>query len=359
VAGLCRAIAVATHYAHEAGVIHRDLKPSNIIVDASDAPHITDFGLARRTGDDVTLTAGGQISGTPAYMSPEQVQADSRQIDRRTDIYTLGVILFELLTGERPFRGSVPMLIHQVVEKEAPSPRELSGDIPRDLENICLKCLEKDPRRRYRSANALAEDLRRFLDSEPVKARPILPHVRAWRWCKRNRLATGVTAGLLLVLSVGMAATTSQWLRAERAAVREAETRTEIEVLTQQVLKLAERLRALEKTPPTAESSASRQAEAPKDARLFMSSSQPRAPSKVGDRRFSLGETEPSAQLSPLSSAEVRERASLGRAASRPKKESELAGLQAEAKTTLQRLEQLSPAVARQCRGAFPELVSD
>jgi serine/threonine protein kinase len=359
VAELCRAIAVATHYAHEAGVIHRDLKPSNIIVDASDAPHITDFGLAKRTADDVTLTAGGQISGTPAYMSPEQVQADSRQIDRRTDVYTLGVILFELLTGERPFRGSVPMLIHQVVENEAPSPRELSSDIPRDLENICLKCLEKDPRRRYQSANALAADLRRFLDSEPVKARPIPPHVRAWRWCKRNRFATRVTAGLFLVLLLGMTATTSQWLRAERAAVREAETRTEMELLTQQVLKLAERLRALEKSQPTAESSSSRHAEAQKDAGLRMSYSQPREPSKVGERRLSLGETESSARLSHLSSEEVRGRATLGRAASRPKRESELCGLQAEAKATIHRLEQLSPAVAQQCREAFPELVGD
>ncbi len=359
VAELCRAIAEATHYAHESGVIHRDLKPSNIIVDSSDSPHITDFGLAKRTADDATLTAAGQISGTPAYMSPEQVQADSRQIDRRTDVYALGVILFELLTGERPFRGSVPMLIHQVVENEAPSPRELSSDIPRELDNICLKCLEKDPRHRYQSASALAEDLRRFLDSEPVKARPIPRHVRVWRWCKRNRLATGVTASMFLVLLVGMAATTSQWLRAETAAVREAERRAEIELLTQQVLKLAERLRALEKSPPTANLSATRQAEARKDARLSLSYSQLREPSAVGEGRPSPAVTKPSAHLSRFSSDEVRGRATLGRAAPRPKKESELSGLQAEARTTLQRLEQLSPAVAQRCRGAFPELVSD
>jgi hypothetical protein len=168
-----------------------------------------------------------------------------------------------------------------------------------------------------------------------------------------------VTAGLFLVLLIGVAGTASQWLRAERAAVREAETRAEIELLTQEILKLAERLRALEKSRPTAELSASWHTEAREDAGLLMSYSQPREPSKVGERRLSTGETEPSAQLSLLSSAEVRGRATPRRAASQPKKESEFAGLQAEAKTTLQRLEQLSPAVARQCRGAFPELVSD
>jgi hypothetical protein len=235
----------------------------------------------------------------------------------------------------------------------------LSSDIPRDLENICLKCLEKDPRRRYQTANALTEDLRRFVDREPVKARPIPPHVRAWRWCKRNRLATGVTAGLILVLLVGMAATTSQWLRAERTAVREAETRAEIELLTQQVLKLAERLRALEQSRPPAKLSASGHVEVREDARLPMLDSQVTEPPEIDDRRLSLSETEPSAELSSFSSARVRGRATLGRAASRPKKESELAGLQAEAKTTLQRLEQLSPAVAKQCRGAFPELVGN
>ena len=119
------------------------------------------------------MTGEGQVLGTPAYMSPEQLQGDCRQVDHRTDVYALGVILFELLTGERPFRGSVQMLVGQVIEKEAPSPREFDSNVPRDLENICVKCLEKEPRRRYVSAKELVDELGGFLSGEPIIARPL------------------------------------------------------------------------------------------------------------------------------------------------------------------------------------------
>jgi len=317
-AELCGVIAEAVHYAHEAGVIHRDLKPANIIVDADGVPHITDFGLARRTSDDATLTADGRLLGTPAYMSPEQVQADSRQIDHRTDVYALGVLLFELLTGERPFRGSVQMLIHQVMETEAPRVRELNSGIPRDLENICAKCLEKDPRRRYQNARLLAEDLQRFVGGEPVTARPLAPPIRVWRWCRRNRLAAGLMAAVFLVLIGGLAGATTQWRRAEKAAAQEAATRSEIELLTQQLVELAERLRRLEQGGLKARSSPFRAAE---------------------------------------HSAGLHVESALGRPKDTPKgAQAQDDQLRAEAKATLRRLEHLSPVMADNCRKVLAEL---
>jgi tetratricopeptide (TPR) repeat protein len=188
-AELCAKIADALHHAHQAGVVHRDLKPANIMIDGDGEPHLTDFGLARRDVGELTVTLDGQVLGTPAYMSPEQAQGEAHQADRRSDVYSLGVILFQLLTGELPFRGNARMLIHQVIHDEPPSPRKLNAHVPRDMETITLKCLEKDPKRRYATTSAVADELGRWLQGEPIQARPLGLVTKACRWAMRKPAA--------------------------------------------------------------------------------------------------------------------------------------------------------------------------
>jgi tRNA A-37 threonylcarbamoyl transferase component Bud32 len=198
---VCIKIATALHHAHEAGIIHRDMKASNVLVDQNNEPRITDFGLAKREMVEATIGLDGKIFGTPAYMSPEQARGQGHHADRRTDIYSLGVMLYQLLTEELPFRGNTSALLHQVLHVEPPSPRSLVPSISRDLETICLKCLEKDPEKRYPTAKALADDLQRYQRHEPIAARPISRPERVWRWCRRNPMAA-TAAALLAIIAV-------------------------------------------------------------------------------------------------------------------------------------------------------------
>lgn len=202
-AALVKAIAEAVQTAHDQGILHRDLKPSNVLIGPQGQPHVTDFGLAKRLDADSRLTGTEQILGTPAYMPPEQARGEHGQTSFASDVYSLGAVLYELLTGRPPFRGESPIAtIRQVLESEAVSPRRLNPAVSRDLETICLKCLEKDAAKRYATAQALANELDRILRGVPIQARPIAALARGGRWCRRNP-ALALALALLLMLALG------------------------------------------------------------------------------------------------------------------------------------------------------------
>ncbi|MCA9184913.1 MAG: protein kinase, partial [Planctomycetales bacterium] len=216
VASLMTTIANALHYAHESGVIHRDLKPSNVMIDRRGVPHIVDFGLAKRDATEITMTAEGQVLGTPAYMSPEQARGDSHRVDRRADVYAMGVMLYEMLTQQLPFHGNKQMLIVQVLHDEPRAPRKINPDIPRDLETICAKCLRKEPVHRYATARELADDLQRWLDGRPIIARPVSHAEKILLWSKRRPAVASLLAIVcVLLVFTGIVARNIQ--RRERA----------------------------------------------------------------------------------------------------------------------------------------------
>jgi WD40 repeat protein/tetratricopeptide (TPR) repeat protein len=203
-ARLVAATADAIHHAHQRGILHRDLKPANILIDSDGQPHVTDFGLAKRVDGDSEQTRSGAIVGTPAYMAPEQASGKRGAVTTSTDVYGLGAVLYALSTGRAPFAGTTVMdTLEQVRERPPELPRKLNPGVPRDLEVVCLKCLEKDPRRRYASAAALGDDLRHWLAGEPIAARPVAKAARLWMWSRRNpTLAAALSAAALLLITL-------------------------------------------------------------------------------------------------------------------------------------------------------------
>jgi formylglycine-generating enzyme required for sulfatase activity len=206
-AELVATVAEAVEYAHRLGVIHHDIKPSNIIIDSQGRPRVTDFGLAKLVDSGSELTATGQVLGTPSYMPPEQAAGQISALSPAADVYALGALLYSALTGHPPFQAATPLeTLKQVIEREPVALRQLNAAIPRDLETIALKCLEKSVPRRYASAQALAEDLRRYLAGRPIVARPVSHWERGWRWCRRQPVLAGLAAASLLLLALVAAA---------------------------------------------------------------------------------------------------------------------------------------------------------
>jgi eukaryotic-like serine/threonine-protein kinase len=212
-ARLVSTIARAVHYAHQRGVIHRDLKPSNILLDAQGEPHLTDFGLAKLVQKESTLTHTNAVLGTPAYMAPEQARGETKDVTTAADVYGLGAVLYETLTDSPPFGGGTSMeTIRQVLDEEPRRPSIFNPRVDRDLETICLKCLEKQPSRRYGSAEAFVDDLERWLRSEPIAARRVGNYERAKKWVRRRPAIAALGAlSLISLLALSIGSTVAAW----------------------------------------------------------------------------------------------------------------------------------------------------
>src|SRR5437870_9674791 len=224
-AELIAKVARTVHYAHEHGILHRDIKPGNILLDDKGEPHLTDFGLARLVETESTMTRTLEVLGTPSYMAPEQAAGNNTQLTGATDVYGLGAVFYQLLTGQPPFAGGTTYeTIKLLLDTEPRQPRLLNPKIDRDLSTICLKCLEKEPAKRYASAQLLAEDIERFLRDEPIRSRRSSRLEHLWLWCKRKPLVASLTAALILVVAIGLASALWELRRvqAERVLVRHA-----------------------------------------------------------------------------------------------------------------------------------------
>lgn len=214
-------IVQAVAYAHDRDVIHRDLKPANVLLDGDGQAKVTDFGLAKRITDDSGLTRTGAVMGTPSYMPPEQAAGKMDQVDRRSDVYSLGAVLYCMLTMRPPFQADSPLgTLRQVLELEPVAPAVLNSQVPKDLETICLKCLQKDANRRYATADELVEELQRFLQGVPILARPVGRVERAWRWSKRNPIVAGLIAAVVLAMAIGTGGSTFFAVQAGQQAER-------------------------------------------------------------------------------------------------------------------------------------------
>jgi WD40 repeat protein/serine/threonine protein kinase len=263
---LIETLARTVHFAHQRGIVHRDLKPANILLQRTDkvtgdsaettardaasvaaqaspslafsaplSPKITDFGLAKRLDEEDQGTPSGEIVGTPSYMAPEQAGGKHALLGPATDVYTLGAILYEMFTGRPPFKGPTPLdTVVQVVHEEPVRPSRLRSGLPLDLETICLKCLSKEPSRRYATAEALADDLQRFLKGKPILARPVGLVERAWKWSRRRPLISALVAGMILSVVLGFAGVTWQWQEARLARDIALDEKRDKEIQSQQ-----------------------------------------------------------------------------------------------------------------------------
>jgi len=218
-ASVVKKIAAALAYAHSKGIIHRDVKPANVLVDEDGEPMLTDFGLAARRLGEEKMTHDNAIMGTPSYMSPEQASGRSNEAGPASDQYSLGIMLYEMLTGRVPFAGSLEVILFNHMQVEPKRPRSVNREVPKDLETICLKCLEKQPEKRYTSCEELGEDLRRWLAGEPVVARRLTWAERGVKWTRRNPAVAGLMAAVVVSLIVGTSISLSQMFRANAQTI--------------------------------------------------------------------------------------------------------------------------------------------